>query len=126
MRSVLEIVGVLLAIFVAITIVTGTSLVGEVVTLHTKTADGSWKTTSLWIVDADKGSYLRTASTDNRLADSGAHDIGSATRAVRVARQRTPRRRSGDAQVRQRPDGRQVRLGGRFRLTDGRAIAICW
>ena len=42
MKAVLSIVGLLLAVFIALSIITGTSLVGEVVTLHTRSADGEW------------------------------------------------------------------------------------
>ena len=61
----LQIVGALLAVFVALVIITGSSLVGEVVTLHTQDAEGAWQTTPLWIVDARDGTYLRAGQPDS-------------------------------------------------------------
>ena len=62
MKAVLSVVGLLFAVFVALSIITGTSLVGEVVTLHTRGADGEWETTPLWVVDLGKASYLRAGN----------------------------------------------------------------
>ena len=62
MKSVLTIIGILVAAFIATSIITATPLVGEVVTLHTLAADGAWKTTPLWIVDFEDVSYLRAGS----------------------------------------------------------------
>jgi hypothetical protein len=58
-KTLLKVLGALLGVFVALVIITGTSLVGEVVTLHTRGAGDAWETTPLWIVDAADGSYLR-------------------------------------------------------------------
>lgn len=55
-------VGILLAAFVSVLIITATPLVGEVVTVHTHGADGEWETTPLWIVDLDNTSYLRAGT----------------------------------------------------------------
>ena len=59
MKTALKVVGALVGVFVALVIITGTSLVGEVVTLHTQDTEGVWQTTPLWIVDAQDGAYLR-------------------------------------------------------------------
>jgi hypothetical protein len=58
-KTALKIVGTLVAVFIALVIITGSSLVGEVVTLHTQDAEGAWQTTPLWVVDAQDGTYLR-------------------------------------------------------------------
>lgn len=59
MKRVLGGVGFALGVFLLLGVVTGTSLVGEVVELHTKDADGAWHTTPLWIVESDGLEYLR-------------------------------------------------------------------
>ena len=64
MKKLLTVVGLLVAAFMAASIITATSLVGEVVTLHTRSADGEWQTTPLWIVDFDNASYLRAGTPD--------------------------------------------------------------
>ena len=64
MKRVLSIVGLLFAVFIALSIVTATPLVGEVVTLHTRAAGGEWQTTPLWVVDFDKVAYLRAGTPD--------------------------------------------------------------
>ena len=55
---------VAVAVFIALSIISGTSRVGEVVTLHTRAADGEWQTTPLWIVDFGDASYLRAGAPD--------------------------------------------------------------
>jgi len=65
MKLILGVVSVFLGVFVSLAIITGTSLVGEVVTLHTRGADGEWETTPLWIVDASDGAYLRAGDPDS-------------------------------------------------------------
>ena len=62
MKRALVILGVLLGGFVSLAIITATPLVGEVVTLHTRSADGEWKTTPLWVVDFGDTSYLRAGT----------------------------------------------------------------
>lgn len=64
MKAVVGIIGLLFAVFVALSIITATSLVGEVVTLHTRGSDGEWQTTPLWVVDYDNASYLRAGTPD--------------------------------------------------------------
>lgn len=64
MKKVLTIVGSLFAVFIALSIITATPLVGEVVTLHTRDADREWQTTPLWVVDFGKVSYLRASTPD--------------------------------------------------------------
>ena len=64
MKSALIVVGIFFSAFIAASIITATPLVGEVVTLHTRGADGEWKTTPLWIVDFHNASYLRAGSPD--------------------------------------------------------------
>jgi hypothetical protein len=64
MKKVLIVVGLPFAIFIALSIITATPLVGEVVTLHTRDADGEWQTTPLWVVDLDSASYLRAGTPD--------------------------------------------------------------
>lgn len=64
MKTILILLGVLFAGFVALAIITATPLVGEVVTLHTRDSGGDWETTPLWIVDLEGGSYLRAGSPD--------------------------------------------------------------
>lgn len=64
-KTALKILGAFLAVFVALVIITGSSLVGEVVTLHTQDADGAWQTTPLWIVDAQDGTYLRAGQPES-------------------------------------------------------------
>jgi hypothetical protein len=62
MKRALVIVGIPLGIFVALSIITATPLVGEVVTLQTRGSDGEWQTTPLWIVDFEDSSYLRAGT----------------------------------------------------------------
>ncbi len=62
MKRALIVIGILLAAFVALGIVSATPLVGEVVTLHTREASGEWATTPLWIIDLEKASYLRAGT----------------------------------------------------------------
>ena len=62
MKRVFSAVGVLLGVFVALSIITATPLVGEVVTLHTIGEDGEWQTTPLWVVDLGGASYLRAGT----------------------------------------------------------------
>jgi len=64
MKNLLIIVGLLVAAFLAVSIINATPLVGEVVTLHTRDADGEWQTTPLWIVDLANASYLRAGTPD--------------------------------------------------------------
>lgn len=59
MKRALMVMGMALAIFVAMALITATPLVGEVVTLQTRNAEGEWQSTPLWIVDFDDASYLR-------------------------------------------------------------------
>jgi hypothetical protein len=65
MKAVLTGVGVLIGLFVTVAIVTGTSLVGEVVQLHTREAGGEWQTTPLWIVDVAGREYLRAGDPES-------------------------------------------------------------
>lgn len=62
MKKVLALVGIPVAIFVALSIITATPLVGEVVTLHTRADDGGWQTTSLWVIELGGSSYLRAGT----------------------------------------------------------------
>jgi hypothetical protein len=64
MKNVLIIVGTLVAVFLALSIVAATPLVGEVVTLHTRDGDGEWQPTPLWVVDFGDASYLRAGAPD--------------------------------------------------------------
>jgi hypothetical protein len=64
MKRVLIVVGLLFGVFIALSIITATPLVGEVVTLHSRDASGDWQTTPLWVVDFDNASYLRAGSPD--------------------------------------------------------------
>ena len=64
MKTILTVLGLVVACFLALVVVTATPLVGEVVTLHTLDADDAWQTTPLWIVDLDSGSYLRAGTPD--------------------------------------------------------------
>jgi hypothetical protein len=64
MKTMLTVLGVPVACFLALVIITATPLVGEVVTLHTRGSGGEWQTTPLWIVDLDKGPYLRAGTPD--------------------------------------------------------------
>ncbi len=62
MKNALIGIGVLFAALVAVSIITATPLVGEVVKLHTRGADGGWETTPLWIVDLGDAAYLRAST----------------------------------------------------------------
>jgi hypothetical protein len=62
MKSALIAIGVMFGVFLALALITATPLVGEVVTLHTRSGNGDWETTPLWIVDTADGSYLRAGS----------------------------------------------------------------
>lgn len=64
MKTVFIVIGLLVACFLALVIITASPLVGEVVTLHTRDAGGEWQTTPLWIVDLEGGAYLRGGSPD--------------------------------------------------------------
>ncbi len=64
MKRVLIIVGLFVVAFLALSIITATPLVGEVVTLHTRDAAGEWQTTPLWVVDFENASYLRAGTPD--------------------------------------------------------------
>lgn len=65
MKTILAVVGVLVACFLALAIITATPLVGEVVTLHTRDSGGEWQTTPLWIVDLGSDAYLRAGAPDS-------------------------------------------------------------
>ncbi len=64
MKQVLMVVGLMVGALLAVSIVTATPLVGEVVTLHTRGAGGEWETTPLWVVDFENASYLRAGTPD--------------------------------------------------------------
>jgi hypothetical protein len=64
MKTIFIVIGLLVACFLALVIITASPLVGEVVTLHTRDAGGDWQTTPLWIADLEGGSYLRGGSPD--------------------------------------------------------------
>lgn len=62
MKGALIAIGVVFSCFLVTAAITATPLVGEVVTLHTRSSGGGWETTPLWIVDTPEGSYLRAGS----------------------------------------------------------------
>lgn len=65
MKSALIAIGVFVAAFMLVAIVTATPLVGEVVLLHTHSGGDDWAATPLWIVDTEGGSYLRAGSPES-------------------------------------------------------------
>lgn len=65
MKLVLTILGVPIAIFLVLSLVAASPLVGEVVTLHTRGPDGSWQTTPLWIVETGDTTYLRAGQPES-------------------------------------------------------------
>ncbi|MDJ0868141.1 MAG: hypothetical protein QNK03_18690 [Myxococcota bacterium] len=64
MKTILGVLGALVLLFLLVAGITATPLVGEVVTLHTREG-GEWKTTPLWIVDAEGVEYLRAGSAES-------------------------------------------------------------
>lgn len=62
MKVALLALGAVFVGFLAVSIITATPLVGEVVRLHTRAPGGGWETTPLWIVDTEEGTYLRAGS----------------------------------------------------------------
>ena len=65
MKKILIGVGIAIAIFFGTVAMTTTPLAGEVVTLHTLSADGEWKKTPLWVVDEGGHAYLRAGAADS-------------------------------------------------------------
>lgn len=63
-KAILSVVVAALVVFLVLAGITATSLVGEVVTLHTREG-GEWKTTPLWIVDVGTGEFLRAGNPES-------------------------------------------------------------